>query len=143
MKKRKFERVAVNLPVNFFYDNALYTGKATNLSDSGMYIGSDMCLPFQSRFDVFFSSSSKLNLLFPLQYEDAEVQVKVKRLTKTDGCYNGMGVEFLNHSDEFFVVVREFDAGVSIDSRADDAEITPDAALAPPEDVIETSEPDI
>ena len=107
MKKRKFERVAVNLPVNFFYDNALYTGKVTNLSNSGMYIESDMCLPFQSRFNVFFSSGSKLNLLFPMQYEDAEVQVKVKRLTKTDGYYNGMGVELLNYSDEIKDFLRK------------------------------------
>ena len=106
MKKRKFERVPVNVPVSFFYDNALYTGKATNLSNNGMYIESDMCLPFQSRFEIFFSTNSKVNLLFPLKYEDIEVPVKVKRLIKTDGCYNGMGVELLNDSEEYLDLMK-------------------------------------
>ncbi|MEN8264979.1 MAG: PilZ domain-containing protein [Nitrospirota bacterium] len=108
MKKRQLERVPVDVPVSFFYDNALYIGNATNLSNNGMYIESEMCLPFQSKFEIYFSSNSKVNLLIPLKYEDIEVPVKVKRLIKTDGCYNGMGVELLNQSQDYLDFVESF-----------------------------------
>ncbi len=108
MRKRQFERVSVDVTVSFFYDNALYTGKATNLSNNGMYIESDMCLPFQSKFELFLSTNSKVQLLFPLKYEDIEVPVKVKRLVKADDCYNGMGVELLNHSEEYLDLIKSF-----------------------------------
>lgn len=108
MKKRQFERVSVDVPISFFYDNALYVGTVTNLSNKGMYIESDMCLPFKSKFEIFLSSNSKVELLIPLKYEDLEVSVKVKRLMKKNGCYHGMGVEVLKESEEYLGFVNGF-----------------------------------
>ena len=106
MKKRSFERIPVDILVNFFYDNALYPGTVTNLSKNGMYIETEMCLPFKSKFEIFLSSGSKVNLLFPLKDEDVKVPVKVRRLVKTGDDYNGMGVELINLSEDYQIFVN-------------------------------------
>jgi hypothetical protein len=108
MKKRHFERIGVSVPVCYFYNNALYTGTVTNLSKSGMYIETEICLPFKSIFEIFLSSRLKVEFLIPSHNENFTVPVKVRRLVKTDVCYNAMGVELSNPPEEYSTFLGSF-----------------------------------
>jgi hypothetical protein len=101
MKKREYERISSNMQVNYFYNNAMYTGTVTNLSKNGMYIKTEASLPFKSKFEVLIPFKSKIDIIIPLEDEVMEVPVKVRRLVKEDGHYEGMGVELSNPSQDY------------------------------------------
>ncbi len=85
MEKKACEKIPVNLHVSFLYDNSKHTGIVTNLSNNYMYIKTRMCLYFKTKFKVLIS----------LDNEMVEVPVKVNRLVKKNGFYDGMGVKLL------------------------------------------------
>ncbi len=95
MEKRTFGRVDTSLPIRYFCSNLFYTGTVTNLSGNGMFISTRMHFPFSSRFE----------LLLPLKEEILRLPVKVTRIVKTDGFYNGMGVELLNPDQNYLEFV--------------------------------------
>jgi len=86
MKKSPLNRRPLRLQVNLHYDNAMYTGTVTILSEHTMYIETEMIIPFKSEFKV----------LVALIDEVIEVPVRVKTLKKTDRYCNCMGVELIN-----------------------------------------------
>ncbi|MCK5503633.1 MAG: PilZ domain-containing protein, partial [Thermodesulfovibrionia bacterium] len=85
MEKRTFERITVNVQANFFYGKTIYTGMVTNISQKNMYIKIEVCLPFESKFEM----------LLPFKDGVLKVPVEVSRYVKTGDACHGMGVEVL------------------------------------------------
>jgi len=92
MKQRAFERMTSSLRVNFSIGNEIHSGILTNLSKNGMFVNTKNCLPPKSKFDI----------LIPLVTGVMSVSVKVRRLLKETNDYDGMGVEILNPSSQYF-----------------------------------------
>lgn len=97
MKKRAFERVTSSHQLSFSYNNAVYSGIVTNLSENGMRINANDCPPFKSKFEV----------LFPLEEDVLTLSVQVKRLVKRHDVVDAMGVEILNPSMKYLKFVRD------------------------------------
>ena len=95
MKKRAFERVPANLESRCFdIDNF---GTVTDLSENGMFISSKKIMfPLDSQFEV----SVNLNT------EQLRLPVKVSRITKSNGYYDGLGVELLNCTNNYLKLVN-------------------------------------
>jgi len=88
VEKRAFNRILVNINVRFFHGNIFYSGIVRNLSEQGMFIDTQKCLPSDSMFIVIIREENAL----------LKVIVKVKRAsTNADACL-GMGVELLSPS---------------------------------------------
>jgi superoxide reductase len=104
MRKRVFERVTSNHQMSFSYNNALYSGIVTNLSENGMRIDTKNCPPFRSKFDV----------LFPLGEEVLTLPVQVKRVVKRQDVTDAVGVEILNPSMKYLQFVRDLKWDVSV-----------------------------
>ncbi len=85
MDRRACERVSTKIEAKFFYGNALYEGEITNLSENGIFISTKMCFPFEAKFEI----------LIPRDEGVLKVPVKVIRIIKSDGFYDGMGLELL------------------------------------------------
>jgi desulfoferrodoxin (superoxide reductase-like protein) len=92
MKQRAFERITTSLRVNFSIGNEIHSGTLTNLSKNGMFINTQNCLPPKSKFDILIPSDEGV----------MSVSVKVRRLLKVSNDYDGMGVELLNPSSQYF-----------------------------------------
>jgi hypothetical protein len=102
MQKRAYERINTNVRVKFLYGSDLYSGTVTNLSENGMYIQTNRCLPFDAKFDI----------LFQLKGEVKKFPIKVFRIEKTDGFYNGMGVELIEHPRDYLEFVKKLKASL-------------------------------
>jgi hypothetical protein len=96
MERRACERVNTNVDVRFFCGNMFYSGVVKNLSENGMFVSTMRCLPFDSTFDI----------LFRLEDEIIKVPVKVKRIEKTEGFYDGMGLEILERPRSYLAYVE-------------------------------------
>ncbi len=92
MKERAFERIKTSLNVNFSIGNENHSGTVTNMSKNGMFINTKNCPPHKSKFD----------LLIPSDEGVLSVPVKVRRLLKVSHDYDGMGVELLNPSNQYY-----------------------------------------
>jgi len=69
-----------------------YFGTIKNISANGMYITSKQIrFPLASQFDV----------RIPLNGNELKVPVKICRITKSNGYYDGMGVEILSPSQKY------------------------------------------
>lgn len=87
MEKRASKRIPANIAVRFYCDYNEYIGNVTDLSRNGMFISTEgMCFPFSSEFKI----------AFPIKIGVLNIPVKVRRITKTKDCYDGIGVEILN-----------------------------------------------
>ena len=86
MNKRTSDRINKSLNVVFPCCRKFYSGTATNLSENGMLIKSDVWVPMDSTFE----------LLIPFDEEVLKVPVKFVRQAKTGNNYKGMGVKLLN-----------------------------------------------
>jgi hypothetical protein len=96
MKKRDFERMTTTLRVNFSLNNEVNSGTITNLSNNGMFISTNMCLPLKSNFSIFI----------PLDDGVLDLPAKVRRLTKKDNDYDGMGVELLSPETRYLELLN-------------------------------------
>ena len=84
MKKRASDRIPVDLEISCF-DRDNY-GTVTNISEKGMFLKSKhIAFPFEIKFD----------LAIPLKEEILKVPVRVNRITKSNGYYDGIGVELV------------------------------------------------
>ena len=92
MRKRAFERMTTSLRVNFSTGDEIHSGTIANLSKNGMFINTKNCLPPKSKFDIRIPSDAGV----------MSVSVKVRRLWKVSNDYDGMGVELLNPSNQYF-----------------------------------------
>ncbi|KPK33953.1 MAG: hypothetical protein AMK70_08805 [Nitrospira bacterium SG8_35_1] len=92
MDRRTHERLPVNLKVEFYCNHREYFGTIINLSEEGMYITTnEMCFPFDSEFEVSL----------PLSEDMVNIHVKVKRITKSGECYDGIGVALVEPSEKY------------------------------------------
>ncbi|HDH05224.1 MAG TPA: PilZ domain-containing protein [Nitrospirae bacterium] len=98
MTRRACERIPSSLVVKFHQDNSVCYGIATDISEKGMCIRSGICLPCDSKF----------NLQIPLKNSHLEIPVKVRRVEKTDGFYDTMGVELLKPTKKYLKIVNSF-----------------------------------
>jgi hypothetical protein len=96
IEKRACERIPVNVSARFFVGNVVYTGMVTDLSEKGMCVKTQMCLPCNSKFE----------LLIPFKEEILKVPVIVKRVVKTSDLYDTMGVELQNPSKKYLELVK-------------------------------------
>jgi hypothetical protein len=95
MKKRAFERIPVNLASRCFDIDDF--GTVTDLSENGMFISSKkIFFPLDSQFEVSVNHNR----------EHFHLPVKVSRITKSNGYYDGIGVELLNCSNNYLQLVN-------------------------------------
>ena len=98
MRKRSFERVQSDVKINFSFSKAIYQGVITNLSENGMCINSENCLPHKSKFEI----------LFPHDEEVLKLPAKVKRSFRISSLYEAMGVALLNPPIKYLEFVHRF-----------------------------------
>jgi len=95
MERRAFERTNTNLKAIIFSGDNMCSGTITNISENGMYINANISLPLQM----------KLEVLLHLGEDILKLPVNVRRLAKSNGLYNGIGVELLNSPDNYLDLV--------------------------------------
>ena len=90
MEKRTFKRIPANLEFHCF--NTKNFGTVTNISEKGMLIKSQKIeLPLEMQFEISI----------PVKEEILNIPVKVNRLTKSNGYYDGMGVELMEQPQKY------------------------------------------
>jgi hypothetical protein len=104
IEKRLSDRISTNVEVRFFCGNMFYSGMITNLSENGMFISTKRCLPFDSTFEILFRS----------EHEIMKVPVKVSRIEKTEGFYDGMGLELLERPRSYSAYLNQLKSTTSI-----------------------------
>ena len=73
-------------------------GTITNLSSSGMFIRSEkITFPLESQFDI----------CIPLKEEILDMSVRINRMIKSNGYYDGIGVRILNPSKQYLEFVSQ------------------------------------
>jgi hypothetical protein len=82
MQRRAFDRIISDLAFHSFGID--YFGTVTNISENGMFIRSQkISFPLESEFEIFI----------PMNEEMLSVPIKVKRIIKSNGYYDGIGAE--------------------------------------------------
>ncbi|MBI5664591.1 MAG: PilZ domain-containing protein [Nitrospirae bacterium] len=105
LKKRAYERIRVNIQVNYFFNNEGHSGTLTDLSINGMYIEADESLPFKSKTDSLNPFKSYCIVYVPFREGKLKLIVKVRRVVKADEDYSGMGVELVNPPPDYLEFV--------------------------------------
>ena len=94
MEKRVFQRVPVR--IEFQCCNIDCYGIITNLSANGIFIESrKITFPLEYQFEI----------CIPLKKNPLNVRVKINRITKSKGHYDGIGVEVLGHPQKYLELV--------------------------------------
>ncbi|MEN8262760.1 MAG: PilZ domain-containing protein [Nitrospirota bacterium] len=95
MEKRSVKRIPVCL--DFKCCGIEFLGTITNLSEKGMFfISKKITFPLQNQFQISIQlNGKKLNL-----------PVKIKRVTKTNGYYDGIGIEILEQPLKYLELVH-------------------------------------
>lgn len=94
MEKRAFQRLPVR--IEFQCCNINCYGIIRNLSANGIFIESKkITFPLESQFEI----------CFPLKTDPLNVRVKVNRITKSNGYYDGIGVEVLGKQKKYLELV--------------------------------------
>jgi hypothetical protein len=95
MKKRASERIPAYLDCRCF--DIEYFGTITNLSENGIFLRSQK---------ISFPLDTEFELSFHLKEEKINVPVKVRRITKSNGYYDGIGVEILNCPGNYLKLIN-------------------------------------
>ncbi len=96
MNKRSFDRTSADLEFRCFDEDNFGTVK--NLSENGMFITSKkISFPLESQFEIFF----------PLKSKKLKIPVRVRRITKSNGYYDGIGVELLKPNQKYLTFVHK------------------------------------
>jgi hypothetical protein len=96
MEKGTCEIMSVEIDARFFCGNMYYSGTVSNLSTEGMHIKTERCFFLGSGLVIIIRNGKEL----------LQVNTKVKRLTRTNGCYDGMDVKVLNPSKNYLDYVN-------------------------------------
>ncbi len=86
--KRAYSRISIGVGVKIFYNNDIFQGTVLNVSERGMFIGTNQ----------YFSSDS----MICIESDSLKVLAIVKRLKKMNGNYGGVGVELINPAHDYF-----------------------------------------
>ena len=106
IEKRANKRKTVNIQANIVYNDEMYSGTVTNLSEQGAYIETGLGLPFKLRHKFFFHFKPKFIIFMNFNNECIKILVKTKRWFKIDRSFNGMGVEVLNPPQDYFKLIK-------------------------------------
>ena len=106
MKKRGYERIQLDMKVDFLQLREKYAGTIKNISQNGMYIETNEPLPFHSNFDLHVPFKSKLKILINFNNNVLEIPVRVRRLVKNGSSFNGMGVALVDTSEGYLDFLR-------------------------------------
>ena len=101
MRKRAYERIPLDMKVDFLQFSSMYSGTVKNISQNGMYIEADDSLPFHTSLDIHVPFKSKLKILINFNNKVIEVPVRVKRLVKNGSSFIGMGVALVDMSNGY------------------------------------------
>jgi len=88
----------INVKIDFYCRDLECFGSILNLSGNGMLISSN---------NIDFPLESQFKLHIPLQKEEVKVDAKVIRLLKTNGYYDGIGVQLINPPDKYMAFVTD------------------------------------
>ena len=90
MEKRIVKRLPADLEFHCFNTNNF--GTVTNISEKGMFIKSQKIqFPLAMQFEISISTKE----------ETLNIPVKVNRITKSNGYYDGMGLELLQQPQRY------------------------------------------
>ena len=96
MEYRRSTRISQNLKVAVPCCNKLYAGTASDFSENGMLIDSEIGIPINSRFEI----------ILLLDKEILKIQAVYRRLVKNEIKYNGMAIELLSPPQKYLDFVR-------------------------------------
>jgi hypothetical protein len=101
-ERRSHDRIPANMEARFQYGNRFYAGKITNVSESGMFIHTDMALPRSSTMEVIVMIGKEVVRL------PATVRRTVNNLKKnTSYKPGGIGVELHKSSPQYLSFVNK------------------------------------
>lgn len=80
---RRYER---RVPIDFVHEGTAYSAHTRNISLGGVFIETDLSLPFGARLSLKFR--------VPTQVEVVDVEGQVRWLEMEDGRLRGIGVRF-------------------------------------------------
>ncbi len=101
MEKRLYKRVSADLAFHCF--NINHYGTVTDLSVNGMFIKSKK---------ISFPLDLKFEITIPLKDEILSIPVKVNRVTKSNGFYDGIGVKLLKESQNYLRLLKRLGSAV-------------------------------
>lgn len=90
-EKRSSRRISARIDARLFHSNTFHSGTVLNLSDYGMFIKTDRCVPHDSIFVVIIRDDNHLMKLI----------AKVKYVMENHDTYSGMGVELLDPFSQY------------------------------------------
>ena len=93
--KRVSKRVPINLPMKCF-DMECY-GTITNLSQFGMFVESKK---------ISFPLKTEFKICLPINNREISMKVKICRVTKGNGYYDGIGIELINPPKEYLKFIE-------------------------------------
>ncbi|MEW6599969.1 MAG: PilZ domain-containing protein [Nitrospirota bacterium] len=96
VEKRAFERIPTIIEFHCF--NREYFGTITNISEKGIYFRSQK---------LVFPLSVEFVICVPLKEDIIHLPVTIRRLIKTNGYYDGVGVELLSNFDNYTQFVSD------------------------------------
>ncbi len=95
MERRTLKRIPADLEFHSFNINNF--GTVTNISEKGMFIESqEINFPLEMQFEISIS----------VKEETLNIPVKVNRITKSNGYYDGMGVELLEQPQKYLKHIK-------------------------------------
>jgi hypothetical protein len=95
MEQRSFKRIKTELESHCLKINNF--GTVTNISEKGMFIKSQKIkFPLEVQFVISISAKDEI----------LNVPVKVNRITKSNGYYDGMGLEILHQPQKFLQHIK-------------------------------------
>ena len=103
MEKRAFERIPVNVEVEYICNNTVYCGTVKNISRNGMFLDVDeLCFPFNSPIELVFTF--KNNVL--------RVPADLNRIVMSPDSNDSIGVELYKPSQDYLDFINSFKAAV-------------------------------
>ncbi len=103
MDKRAFERIPVNLEVEYICNNTVYSGTVKNISRNGMFVDVDeLCFPF----------NSPIELVFSLKKDVLRVSADLNRIVMSPDSHDSIGVELSKPSQDYLDFISSYKAAV-------------------------------
>ncbi len=105
MEKRAFKRFSANIHTRLFYGNMVYTGIITNLSETGMFICTQ----------IRFSVDSMLVATILIDRHALKLPIKIMRTVRSDKYYNcingsGLGVILLDPPKDYLEFITKYNS---------------------------------
>ncbi|MEN8262912.1 MAG: hypothetical protein ABFR82_05570 [Nitrospirota bacterium] len=91
MEKRELQRWTAELELRFYYWNLFYPGTILDISEKGMFIKTDICIPREACLPLIIRTGSEM----------INISVEVKHVVVTDNHCTGLGVEVLKSNAKY------------------------------------------